>query len=141
MGDIIKKLYAIAVLLSAVVTVPVLASPTHNRHVESQRPAAVQVGAASWYGRWHAGRLTAKGERFDPQAMTCAHRSLPLGSVVKVTDLATGKNVALEVNDRGPYVKGRILDLSEAAARELGFGDKGVTIVRLEVISQPVQPS
>jgi rare lipoprotein A len=73
--------------------------------------------------------------------MTCAHRSLPLGSMVKVTDLATGKNVALEVNDRGPYVKGRILDLSEAAARELGFGDKGVTIVRLEVISQPVQPS
>ena len=74
--------------------------------------------------------------------MTCAHRTLPLGSVVKVTDLATGKNVALEVNDRGPYVKGRILDLSEGAARELGVGDKGVMVVRVEVIStaQPVEP-
>ena len=136
-----KRLCAIAGLLSAIVTGPVLASPSHKGYIESQRPAAVQVGAASWYGQWHAGRLTATGERFDPQAMTCAHRSLPLGSVVKVTDLATGKNVALEVNDRGPYVKGRILDLSEGAARELGIGDKGVTVVRLEVISEPVQPS
>ena len=136
-----KRLCAIAGLLSAIVTGPVLASPSHKAQIESHGPAAVQVGAASWYGRWHAGRLTATGERFDPQAMTCAHRSLPLGSVVKVTDLATGKNVALEVNDRGPYVKGRILDLSEGAARELGIGDKGVTVVRLEVISQPVQSS
>lgn len=136
-----QKLYAIALLLSVVVTSPVLAGPNHRRHVDVQVPAKVQVGAASWYGRRHAGRLTANGERFDPQAMTCAHRSLPLGSVVRVTDLTTGKNVALEVNDRGPYVKGRILDLSEGAARKLGIGGKGVTMVRLEVIHPPVQPS
>ena len=97
----------------------------------------LQTGKASWYGRWHAGRLTASGERFNPQAMTCAHRTLPLGSLVKVTDLATGKNVELEVNDRGPYVKGRIMDLSEAAARELGAGEKGLLEVRVEVISIP----
>jgi rare lipoprotein A len=75
--------------------------------------------------------------------MTCAHRTLPLGSIVKVTDVATGKAVAVEVNDRGPYAKGRIVDLSEGAARELGARDKGVLLVRLEVISgaQPVEPS
>jgi rare lipoprotein A (peptidoglycan hydrolase) len=68
--------------------------------------------------------------------MTCAHRTLPLGSVVKVTNVASGKEVALAVNDRGPYVKGRIVDLSERAARELGVEDQGVMTVRLEVISQ-----
>jgi rare lipoprotein A (peptidoglycan hydrolase) len=94
-----------------------------------------QVGTASWYGRWHAGRLTANGERFNPQAMTCAHRTLPLGSVIKVTDLATGKNVSLHVNDRGPYVRGRIIDLSERAAMELGVGDRGLLVVRIEVVS------
>jgi rare lipoprotein A len=66
--------------------------------------------------------------------MTCAHPTLPLGTIVKVTDIETGKNVALEVNDRGPYVRGRIVDLSEGAARELGFEHKGLAMVRIEVI-------
>jgi len=72
--------------------------------------------------------------------MTCAHRTLPLGSVIKVTDIATGKDVVLEVNDRGPYGKDRIVDLSEGAARELGIRQTGVTLVRLEVIRQPLPP-
>ena len=71
--------------------------------------------------------------------MTCAHRTLPLGSVVKVTNVATGREVSLEVNDRCPYVKGRILDLSERAAKELGAEDKGILVVRLEVVRQPIQ--
>jgi rare lipoprotein A len=79
--------------------------------------------------------LTANGERFNPEAMACAHRFFPLGSLVKVTDIATGKNVSLEVNDRGPYVKGRIVDLSEGAARELGVGNKGLILVRVELVS------
>jgi rare lipoprotein A len=132
---VMNKLCAITILLASMCTMPALAGPKQKNFIEVHRPATVQVGKASWYGRWHAGRLTANGERFNPQALTCAHRTLPLGSVVKVTDLATGRNVSLEVNDRGPYVKGRILDLSEGAARELGVGDKGVTLVRLEVIS------
>jgi rare lipoprotein A len=94
-----------------------------------------QVGTASWYGRRQAGRLTANGERFDPQAMTCAHRTLPLGSMVKVTDLASGKHVSLEINDRGPYIRGRIVDLSEGAARELGVGKGGLITVRVEVVT------
>jgi len=126
-----------ALMLVCASAVPALAGRSEPANVGSHRPAnpMVQVGTASWYGRWHAGRLTANGERFNPQAMTCAHRTLPLGSVVKVTDIATGKNVSLEVNDRGPYVKGRILDLSEAAATALGVGDKGVMVVRVEVVS------
>jgi rare lipoprotein A len=123
---------------------PALAGPSHKNHTKLHQHAnsTIQVGTASWYGRRQAGRLTANGERFNPQAMTCAHRTLPLGSVVKVTDIATGKNVSLEVNDRGPYVRGRIVDLSEGAARELGVGDKGVMVVRLEVVSiaQPIEP-
>jgi peptidoglycan lytic transglycosylase len=135
-----KKLCVLTILLASVCKTPAFAGLIHEKHIEVHRPAAVQVGAASWYGRRHAGRLTANGERFNPQAMTCAHRTLPLGSVVKVTDIETGKNVALKVNDRGPYVKGRIVDLSEGAARELGGGDKGVMVVRIEVVSiaQPV---
>ncbi len=122
---------------------PAIAGPNHGTHVGTYQPASVQVGKASWYGRRNSGRLTASGERFNPQAMTCAHRTLPLGSVVKVTDVATEKSVSLEVTDRGPYVKGRIVDLSEGAARKLGVGDKGVMVVRLEVVSTagPVQPS
>jgi rare lipoprotein A (peptidoglycan hydrolase) len=92
-----------------------------------------QIGTASHYGRAHAGRMTASGERFNPEAMTCAHRTLPLGSVVKVTDIATGKQVSVKVNDRGPYIRGRILDLSERAARELGGGDHGLLHVSIEV--------
>jgi rare lipoprotein A len=67
--------------------------------------------------------------------MTCAHRTLPFGSVVKVTDIASGKHVSLKVNDRGPYVKGRILDLSEGAAKELGGSEKGLMFVRIEIVS------
>ena len=132
-----KKLSALAILLVSAAAIPAYAAPSNKEHIEAHRPAHVQVGKASWYGRWHAGRLTANGERFNPQAMTCAHRSLPLGSVVRVTNVETGKDVALEVNDRGPYVKGRILDLSEGAARELGVGIKGLMLVRLEVLSEP----
>lgn len=94
----------------------------------------MQVGTASHYGRAHAGRRTASGERFNPDAMTCAHKTLPLGSIVKVTDIATGRHVSVKVNDRGPYVRGRIVDLSDKAARRLGVGDRGLLRVSVEVI-------
>jgi rare lipoprotein A len=132
-------MFMLAVLFAALASTPALASTT------SENPAAVhsqtaaktdtkpQVGTASHYGRGRAGRLTASGERFNPNAMTCAHRTLPLGSVVKVTDIATGKHVSVKVNDRGPYIRGRILDLSDRAARELGVGGRGLLHVSVEV--------
>jgi rare lipoprotein A len=78
-----------------------------------------QCGAASWYSL--PGQRTASGERMNPNAMTAAHKTLPMGSVVKVVNQRTGKSVRVTINDRGPYIKGRIIDLSKAAGRQLGI--------------------
>jgi len=94
-----------------------------------------QTGRASWYGKFFQGHETASGEDFDMNAMTCAHRSLPLGSLVKVTNLRNHKSVILRVNDRGPVPRSRIIDLSYAAARLLGFGQRGTAPVRIELLS------
>ncbi|MGC2161957.1 MAG: septal ring lytic transglycosylase RlpA family protein [Silvibacterium sp.] len=94
-----------------------------------------QIGRASWYGKLFQGRETASGEDYDMNAMTCAHRSLPLGSLVKVTNLRNHRSVVLRVNDRGPVPRNRIIDLSYAAARFLGFGRRGTAPVRIDLIS------
>ena len=91
-----------------------------------------QDGAASFYGREHHGGPTSSGERFDMNAMTAAHRTAPLGSRLKVTNLKNGKSVVVRINDRGPFVRGRIIDLSRAAASELGFIGAGITRVHIE---------
>lgn len=101
-------------------------------------PVRVLHGKAVWYGgKWH-GRRTASGERFNKHLMTAAHRSLPLGSRIRVINLENRRSVVLRVNDRGPYGRdrSRILDVSEAAARRLGFHDKGWTRIRVEVLSE-----
>jgi len=100
---------------------------------EPQAPSLAETGTASWYGSWHQGRLTASGERFNARALTAAHRSLPFGTILRVTNLATGESVKVRVNDRGPYIKGRTLDLSAAAARALGITKDGVARVRIEM--------
>ena len=93
----------------------------------------VQNGVASWYGPGFHGRKTASGERFNQHQLTAAHKRLPLGTVATVTNLRNGKTVRVEINDRGTYVRGRILDLSKAAAEELGMKRSGTTPIRLEV--------
>ncbi len=92
-----------------------------------------QVGNASWYGKQFHGRTTASGEDFDMFELTAAHRRLPLGTFVKVTNLRNGKWIVVRVNDRGPYVSNRIMDLSYSAARMLSFRD-GIERVRLDLI-------
>jgi len=87
---------------------------------------ADQCGGASWYGPGFHGKKTASGERFNQNAMTAAHKTLPLGTVVKVTNQRTGKSIKVTINDRGPYAKGRIIDLSKAAAAQLGTKNAGV---------------
>lgn len=89
-------------------------------------------GIASFYGREHHGGPTSSGERFDMNAMTAAHRTAPLGSRLKVTNLNNGRTIVVRINDRGPFVRGRIIDLSRAAAGELGFIGAGVTRVHVE---------
>lgn len=96
-------------------------------------PSPLEAGIASWYGAKHHGRRTASGERFDQKKLTAAHPTLPWGSIVRVTSLANGKSVDVRINDRGPFVKGRIIDLSRAAARVLGMA--GLMQVQLEVLT------
>ena len=97
-------------------------------------PEGIQVGQASWYGHEFARRRTASGEAFDPQDMTGAHRTLPLGSKVRVTNLHNGRSVLVKINDRGPYRYRRAIDLSYGAARVLGMVRRGVARVRIELI-------
>ncbi len=94
----------------------------------------VEVGVASWYGPGFARKRTADGERFDANGLTAAHRSLPLNSIVRVTNLENGRSIVVRINDRGPYRAGRILDLSPKAARALGMKEDGLARVRLEAI-------
>jgi rare lipoprotein A len=98
------------------------------------QPGYDEVGLASWYGAAHHGRPTANGERFDARALSAAHTTLPLSSRVEVTNLENGRRIVVRVNDRGPFVAGRIIDLSQAAARELGFEGLGITRVRVRFL-------
>jgi rare lipoprotein A len=99
------------------------------------KPTGVQEGLATWYGGELQGSPTASGERFNKNAMTAAHRTLPLQTRVRVTNKRNGKSVVVRINDRGPFGnKKRIIDLSEAAARVIGIIDAGVAPVRLEVV-------
>lgn len=101
------------------------------------RLTRVQVGLASWYGAQWKGRETASGEIFEPERLTAASPTLPLGSIIQVTNLRNGKTVRLRVNDRGPWHGHRILDVSRAAARMLGFVERGVTRVRIRLLRAP----
>lgn len=97
-------------------------------------PAPKLVGIASWYGKHWQGRKTASGKRFDAKKLTAADRDLPLNTRVRVTNLLNGRTVEVVVNDRGPYVGDRVLDLSEAAAKRLGMVKEGLAPVRIEPI-------
>jgi rare lipoprotein A len=99
-------------------------------------PCAAQElqGRASWYGGKFHGRLTSSGEVFDTNEMTAAHKTLPFGTVVKVTNQDNGRTAVVKINDRGPFVEGRIIDLSRAAAVELGMADQGVANVSIEIV-------
>lgn len=98
-------------------------------------PGTVEKGEASWYGERHQGRRTANGERYDMYRLTAAHPSLPLGTKVLVTNLQNGRSVEVRVNDRGPTVAGRIIDLSYAAAQRLGAIAAGTIPVSVRVVS------
>lgn len=105
------------------------------------RPGGSQVGTASWYGPGFHGHRTSSGEIYDQYDMTAAHPSLPLGTRVSVTNLQNGREVEVRINDRGPFVKSRTIDLSYAAARSLGMLGPGTVPVRIEVLGEaPVRP-
>jgi 3D (Asp-Asp-Asp) domain-containing protein len=109
-------------------------APTTPEIKPAENILQTQAGQASWYG-YEAGNMTATGERYDAQAMTAAHRTLPFGSRVRVINVRTGKSAIVRINDRGPFIRGRIIDLSAAAADAVGIKSSGVGNVRLEVLS------
>ncbi len=140
---------SLAVLLSvASLGAGAASGPNSSEAATVQKPTAVQtvsrrsnkknspyeVGTASWYGEYFQGKATASGEPFDMQALTAAHPTLPLGSFVRVTNLRNGRAVVVRINDRGPVVEGRIIDLSYYTARVLGFEGRGLQKVRLDVV-------
>jgi rare lipoprotein A len=99
-----------------------------------KEPVYEAVGLASYYGRKFNGRRTASGERYDMHAMTAAHPGLEFGSRVEVTNLKNGRKVQVRINDRGPFIKGRIIDLSYAAAKKIGMLSQGVVKVRVRAV-------
>lgn len=112
--------------------------PTPREEPEVVRPekppppkAYLEEGVASYYGPGLAGRPTASGEKFNPKAFTAAHRKLPFGACLRVVNMENGRSVEVRVNDRGPFVQGRVVDVSTAAAKQLGMMDKGLARVRL----------
>jgi len=113
-------------------TPPTPVPPAHEEAPRPGQPETTQVVTASWYGPGFHGQETARGETFDQHALTAAHRTLPLGTEAKVTNLDTGQSVTVTINDRGPYVPGRQLDLSLAAAKQIGLTKKGVAKVKIE---------
>lgn len=112
---------------------PVIAHEREPRPVPNQRR---RVGEATYYAPYFEGRLTASGEPYDGRAMTAAHKTLPFGTRVKVTHLSTGDSAIVRINDRGPFVPGRIIDLSQRAAEKLGLIDDGTADVQLQVLEQ-----
>ena len=105
------------------------------------KQARRESGYASWYGPGFLHRRTASGEWFDPKELAAAHRTLPLGTRVRVTNLDNGRRVVVRINDRGPYKKGRVLDVTPAVAKRLGFKHDGLTRVRIDVLQRPKSES
>lgn len=97
---------------------------------------SILEGNASWYGPNFKGRPTASGEKFKPGKLTAAHKTLPLGTVARVTNLKNGKSVTVRINDRGPFVEGRILDLSRGAAKKIDMIKDGVVPVRIKILKR-----
>ena len=112
---------------------PNVPKPAESRR-KAESPKPYQVGTASWYGSYFHGRATASGEPYNMYDLTAAHRKLPLGTWVRVTNLRNGRAVVVRINDRGPYVAPRIIDVSYSVARILQFKAQGIQRVRLDVI-------
>jgi rare lipoprotein A len=122
---------------------PTQASPSENSKLlqaeigPDAKPLFVETGIASWYGAPYHNRRGSNGEIYDMHAMTAAHRTLPLGSIVRVVNAQTGASALVRITDRGPFVEGRVIDLSKAAAEEIGIIRKGTAEVKVEVMKTP----
>ena len=122
------------VLAATLIAVLTGCAGSHPQAAEPAPGPPPQTGVASYYAHKHDGRRTASGELFDMEAMTAAHRTLPFGTRVKVTNLRNGRSVVVRINDRGPFLKNRVIDLSYAAAQELHMITRGTAKVQLDIL-------
>ena len=128
-----------AVLIPLLLTVSAAAQEAQTNDepaAEVEQATEIDGGMASYYSDELAGNRTASGERFDPDELTAAHRSLPFGSLVRVTNVANGDSVVVRINDRGPFSRGRVIDISHAAARQIGMHRSGTARVKLALLNQ-----
>jgi rare lipoprotein A (peptidoglycan hydrolase) len=135
---VVKKLGAGTFLIGGAIAAGISGAAPKGAAAEADIQLATSATGpfASWYGGVHHGRLTANGERFDRLSFTAAHTSLPFGTIVRVTDLANGRSVLVRINDRGPFRPGRVIDLSEAAARQLDMLQRGVVPVAIDILER-----
>lgn len=135
----IKRIPVILILVAAVLLTPsggcLKRRDTGANGADTRIKGKTEVGLASYYGTEAHGGPTASGETFDMYSMTAAHKTLPLGADVRVTNLENGKSVVVRINDRGPFVEGRIIDLSYAAAKKIGMLKDGVVQVKVEMLN------
>jgi rare lipoprotein A (peptidoglycan hydrolase) len=124
-------------LLLFMALAPSLEAPLVAKPTQAIRPLKVWFGDASWYGPTFEGRTTASGELYDMTASTAAHANLPFGSMVRLINTRTGRSAVVRINDRGPYVKGRELDVSYQVAERLGIINRGVARLRMELLQLP----
>ncbi len=133
-GGAIPRLFSLALVVVVSACVVLGAAPTRAELSSGDDDPEPAVGRASYYGPGFAGRRTASGAIFHPERLTAAHRSLPLGTKVRVTNLHNGESVLVTINDRGPFVRGRQIDLSMGAARQIGMLGRGVAQVLIQVL-------
>lgn len=120
-----RRGFLAALTLACVAAAPAMAADSAGRK---------EIGRASWYGGSHHGHATASGERFDRTELTAAHPTLPMNSLVRVTNLANGRSIVVRINDRFPRTRGRVIDLSQRAAEILGMKGRGVATVKVEAV-------
>ncbi len=128
----------LAILLPVFFTGCAVLEPAAGPALYDSKPLSVEIGKASFYGGRDIGRATANGERYHVANCTAAHKKLPFNTMVRVTNLKNGKSVLVRINDRGPYVKGRIIDLTVVAARKIEMMSDGIVPVRVEVL-KPIE--
>ena len=135
-GGAVRRAAAITLAAALATTGCSLVRPLLPEPTPPPVEGGVQTGEASWYGPGFHGRRTASGERYDQDALTAAHRTLPFGTRVRVTRVATGQHVIVRINDRGPWFDDRVIDLSRAAGTALGLMRPGIAPVRLEIVGR-----
>lgn len=136
-GKVFAMIVHSGIGLAAVAGLAAIGSLPIRAEAQNETGAWAETGTASWYGPGFAGRPTASGETYDPKNLTAAHRTLPLGTLVRVHNLDNDRHMIVRINDRGPFAHGRILDMSQAAAEVLGFRQDGITKVRISAVSAP----